>query len=130
MGLEPGLWISALYNGHGYSAVHARYCAAKKVDVQWKYPCNYEVLQGAQGVIVHSISSQKMAQHWYGLQSNRGWRVIPHLRTPAVYSSEDRLFSRCALGVGPDDFVVCSFGLMGSTKLNHRLLDAWLASPL
>ena len=29
-----------------------------------------------------------------------------------------------------DDFFVCSFGLMGATKLNERLLEAWLLSPL
>ena len=27
-------------------------------------------------------------------------------------------------------FLLCSFGLLGRTKLNHRLLDAWLASSL
>ena len=37
---------------------------------------------------------------------------------------------RQALGVGESDFVVCSFGLLGAKKLNHRLLAAWLASPL
>ena len=42
----------------------------------------------------------------------------------------DRDAARKKLGIAPDDFLVCSFGLLGRTKLNHRLLDAWLASSL
>jgi glycosyltransferase involved in cell wall biosynthesis len=34
------------------------------------------------------------------------------------------------LGIPGDAFVVCSFGWLARVKLNHRLLDAWLASEL
>lgn len=42
----------------------------------------------------------------------------------------DRVGARRKLGLRPDQFVVCSFGILAPTKLNHRLLDAWLDSPL
>ena len=42
----------------------------------------------------------------------------------------DRAEARRQLGLSHDDFVVCSFGLLGPNKLNHRLLNAWLASTL
>ena len=35
-----------------------------------------------------------------------------------------------ALGIGADDFLVCSFGLLGVTKCNERIVEAWLASAL
>ena len=37
---------------------------------------------------------------------------------------------RQALGLPKDAFVVCSFGFMAPTKLNSRLVDAWLASSM
>ena len=50
------------------------------------------------------------------------------LRIPAL--KLDNLENRRALNLKEDDFVVCSFGLLAPTKLNQRLLDAWLASSL
>ena len=37
---------------------------------------------------------------------------------------------RGRLKLGQDNFMVCSFGMLGRTKLNEELIDAWLASPL
>ena len=42
----------------------------------------------------------------------------------------DRVVARKALGFGEHDFILCSFGLTGPIKLNHRLLQAWLESSL
>ena len=47
-----------------------------------------------------------------------------------IQFEKDREAARQALGLAPDDLLVCSFGLLGPTKLSHRLLAAWLASPL
>ena len=38
--------------------------------------------------------------------------------------------AKVALGFNEDDFVVCSFGILGQTKQNHRLFGAWLRSRL
>ena len=54
--------------------------------------------------------------------------VIPLMRE--LQSNVDRRKAREAVGFTDDDFVVCSFGLLGPSKLNHRLLEAWLASRL
>ncbi|MCU5783442.1 group 1 glycosyl transferase [Alcanivorax balearicus MACL04] len=54
--------------------------------------------------------------------------MIPHLRT--LDESMDRARAREDLGFNADDLVVCSFGVLGQTKQNHRLLKAWLDSPL
>lgn len=121
-------WPRALYESHGYGAMQRRYTAKDSADVVWAYPCNLRVLRDALGVIVHSENSRRLARQWYGPEAADGWAVIPHLRTPAV--DLKRADARKALDLPEGDFVVCSFGLLGRTKLNHRLLDAWLASPL
>ena len=127
-GYRPAHWARALYDGHGYDAVRHRYHAADTADVVWAYPCNLAVLQRARQVIVHSQNSRKMAAQWYGDDAGQQWQVIPHLRTPEM--RPDRSGARRALGVADEDFIVCSFGMLGPSKLNQRLLDAWLASSL
>jgi glycosyltransferase involved in cell wall biosynthesis len=130
LGAKPGMWIESLYASHGYHAVHQRFTSTDMADVVWKYPCNHQVLQNAQGVIVHSEYSCQLAQEWYGKDASQGWRNIPHLRTPVETDSGLTRSARRSLGLHADQFVVCSFGMLGPTKLNHRLLDAWLKSPL
>lgn len=127
-GLKPNGWARELYHSHGYKGVQLRFHAKDTADVVWKYPCNKSVLENSRGVIVHSENSRKLADHWLGANFARNWSVISLLRvfTLRIARSESRL----ALGIKEDAFVVCSFGLLGPTKLNHRLLEAWLASSL
>ena len=118
----------ALYKSHGYGALAARSLPGQFAKITEQYPANFEVLQLAQGVIVHSQYSKQLANTWYGPQLAEHWSVIPLLRLPN--SKMDRNAARQALGLQPSDFIVCSFGLMGPTKLNHRLLKAWLDSSM
>ncbi|MDQ2823295.1 MAG: glycosyltransferase [Pseudomonadota bacterium] len=123
-----GFWVDNLYTSHGYHAVHDRFHTPDIAEVIWRYPTNLSVLRSALGVIVHAENSRRLASSWYPGDAPAEWTVIPHLRVPE--NGVSRAEARLALGLRDDDFVVCSFGLMGPTKLNHRLLDAWLASPL
>jgi len=127
-GYQPDYWARALYEGHGYAALAHRFHAADTADVVWAYPCNAGVLRGALGVIVHSENSRRLAHQWYGPEAARNWAVVPHLRVPEP--AADRAAARRTLGLEADNFVVCSFGLLGPSKLNDRLLAAWLASAL
>jgi len=127
-GVQPGYWARVLYEGHGYGALAHRFHAADTADVVWAYPCNASVLRGALGMIVHSENSRRLATRWYGPEAARSWAVVPHLRVPEA--TVDRAGARRTLGLDDDNFVVCSFGLLGPSKLNDRLLEAWLASPL
>jgi glycosyltransferase involved in cell wall biosynthesis len=126
-GIEPHGWTKALYS-HGYDAVRERFRARDLESVMWKYPCNLDVLQRALGLIVHSGHSLDLARQWYGSIREADWTVIPLMRR--MQSNVDRRSAREALGFTDDDFVVCSFGILGLSKLNHRLLEAWLASEL
>jgi glycosyltransferase involved in cell wall biosynthesis len=123
-------WTEALYESHGYLAVAERFRAKDVAEVVYKYPCSFGVITQAQGVIVHSRYSMDLARQWFGESIPKEWALVPHLRVLAQRNDAERAAARSELGLGPDDFLVCEFGLLGPTKLNKRLLDAWLASPL
>lgn len=95
-----------------------------------KYPCNLQILQQALGIIYHSDISKRLGSHYYGSDSTKDWNLIPLLRTGANNSECEQLAARDRLGIAENEFVVCSFGLISPQKLHHRLLTAWLASPM
>ena len=125
---NPGGWARALFETHGWPAVVHRFKAADMADVIWAYPCNMDVLQNALGMIVHSDFSRQLGLKYYGAGVGDDWALIPLLRQPA--NGLNRTTVRKKLGIGPDDFIVCSFGMLASTKLSDRLLSAWIDSPL
>lgn len=124
----PHAWSRALLASHGYNAVQERFTAHDTTEVIWRYPTNLPVLQRALGIIVHSQNSKDLALSWYGKNAAINWAVIPLLRTTAPIM--DRAAIRRELGFGDDDLLVCSFGILGPSKLNHRLVQAWLSSSL
>lgn len=119
-------WTRAIYEAHGYDAVRMLYSDAEVA--KRKYPANFGILQYAQGIIVHSDYSRQLAMQWYGNDISGDWVVIPHLRSPVA--SFDREEARKQLDFGINDFVICSFGFLDPSKLNHRLLECWLNSSL
>ena len=127
-GGNPNSWARALMTSHGWPAVIARFQAPEINSVVEEYPCNLQVLQDALGVIVHSDYSCQLARNWYGENAANHWSQIPLLRKPSDII--DSTGARRALGLDEEAFVVCSFGYLAPTKLNHQLLAAWLASPL
>ncbi|MFZ2171981.1 MAG: glycosyltransferase [Methylococcaceae bacterium] len=127
-GYQPKYWEQILYQSHGYAAAQQWFNASDTAEVVWRYPCNLGVLQSALGVVVHSEHSRRLARRWYGDSDANEWMVVPHLRDPVM--AIDRAEARRLLKFNHDDFVVCSFGVLGPIKLNHRLLNAWLASTL
>jgi len=130
-GYRDGAFYHALYQSHGYTGLleHAR---LGRNDAIWSFPTNKAVLDNAAGVIVHSEYARTLAGQWYGPGAADDWRVVPLPRTPAgdVDGDYSRAAARARLGLGEQDFIVCTFGMMGETKLNDELIDAFLASPL
>lgn len=126
--LDSTSWVENLYRCHGYAALKEHFDPGNTTEVPWRYPCNQSVLQLALSVIVHSENSRRLARQWYGENSAANWTVVPHLRAPEYCI--DRAKARQLLKLDRADFVVCSFGVLGPHKLNHRLLNAWLASSL
>lgn len=125
-GGEVGVWVRALYDSQGYQAVCSASVNAE--EAKRRYPVNWGVLQRAQGIIVHSDYSRRLAQEWYGSERSSDWAMIPLLRIATQETNKQS--ARRGLGIKDDDFVICSFGFVDATKLNHRLLKALLDSPL
>lgn len=127
-GQKAGIWDHVLYQSHGYAALYEKKRARDLNQMIWKYPCNQVVLENAKGVIVHSDYSKKLAQQWYGADVGSDWKLIQFLRV--LPENIDRNKARASLGLTDKDFLICSFGILGPTKLNHTLLNAWLNSSL
>ena len=127
-GIAPGAWARELLRAHGWSALKERFEAKDTANVIYSWPCNLDVLQRALGVIVHADHSSALAEQWYGPNFANDWVKIPLLRTPAANTNRNR--ARARLNLSADDILVCSFGFVGKSKLNHLLIQAWLASDL
>lgn len=125
---EVDLWSRELLNSHGWPAVRTRFKSDNISDVIYSYPCNLNVLRNALGIIVHSNYSRNLASTYYNKDTSSDWDVIPLMKTPA--ENINRNEARKILGISTDEFVVCTFGLLGPTKLNHRLLSSWSLSLL
>jgi glycosyltransferase involved in cell wall biosynthesis len=122
-------WAQALVEGHGYEAVYHRFIEEKDATpVVLKWPANYPVLRDALGVVVHSEAGRQLAHEWYGEEMARDWSVIPLLRVQQPQL--DREAARQRLGIGEDEFVVCSYGILAEPKLSHRVIEAWTESKL
>jgi glycosyltransferase involved in cell wall biosynthesis len=123
----PNHFCRTLYQAHGYRAL----CDERehgRAEALYRYPCNKAVLDRASGVIVHSAHSTELAAQWYGSAAPNGWHQIPLMRAPSGHV--DKAAARTALGVGADDFLVCSFGMLSATKCSEQIVAAWIDSAL
>ena len=125
---KKSFWTEQLFKSHGYHALAQRFDQSELDNIKEKYPCNYEILQNALGVIVHSHYAKKLAHTWYDIHPLYQWSVIPLLRKAVTTPKREE--ARKILGFSSDDLVICSFGLLNATKLNHMLLQAFLQSTI
>jgi len=124
---EPLAFRTGLLRSHGYPALQA----LERGDVTsaiYAYPANRPVLDFAMGVLVHSQYSIDLASERYGKAYAQRFARVPFAH-PRV-SGVSRADARSRLGLPSGAFVVCSFGFMGSTKLNLQLIEAWKVSSL
>jgi glycosyltransferase involved in cell wall biosynthesis len=130
-GYLPLAFLKALYESHGFTGLAGHRKDGRNPSI-WTYPVNKGVLDAASGVIVHSDFSRDLATRWYGKGTADRWHTVPLLRgkPEGADSPEARAAARALLGLADGEFLVCSFGMLGRTKLNEELLDAFLAAPL
>lgn len=125
-GVEPGIFLRALFESHGYAALLDERARGRAAAID-RYACSLRVIDDADGVIVHSAHAMNVAQSSFRI-APEDWRRIPQLRRVPDLAGRDA--ARAALGVAADDILFTSFGFLDPTKLDHRIVDAWLASPL
>jgi glycosyltransferase involved in cell wall biosynthesis len=128
VGYTKGNWPAQIYRSHGYGAFDQTLNDKDSMAAVWRFPANKGVLQSALGVILHSPSSQDLVEQWYGSHASQAVAIIPLLRIAKEPFSKQA--ARNKLNILEDAFVVCSFGLLSQTKLNTRLLEAWVDSVL
>jgi glycosyltransferase involved in cell wall biosynthesis len=128
-GYAKEVFQRALQRSHGHAGAQFA-----KEHGHWKaleaYPCNRFVTDRAIGVIVHSRYSMRLADRFYGESYSSKWAYIPLARMLPQADPEGRNAARAALGIRPEDFLVCSFGFVAPSKLTDRLLAAWRQSDL
>lgn len=120
------IWEEALYASHGYTAVAERFHTQEAA--KHKYPSNIDILQNALGVIVHSEHASQLIRTWYGDELSIPISVIPLCQEQK--NSPQKIMARNHLGFKDQDFIICNFGFLAPTKLNDRLIDAWINSIL
>ncbi|SEG72891.1 Glycosyltransferase involved in cell wall bisynthesis [Methylobacterium sp. 190mf] len=116
---SSAVFEQTLAYSHGVSALH--YLSENGYEAAlWKYPMNKEIVDYAMGIIVHSDFSRN-ALLASGANQSEVVR-IPHLRRNVHI---DREKARKELGIDDDEILICSFGMIGSTKLNHEAAKAF-----
>jgi len=128
LGIHHGYWSQSLYENHGEIALYEWFKQLELENLKWTYPVNAQLLNSAHGVIVHAEYSKRLAEAWYGQDYAAHWAVIPLVRN--LPEHHDRPALRSRYGLEENDFLICSFGMLGAAKLNDRLLSAWLDAGL
>lgn len=119
-----------LQASHGYAAV-ATMVAEGEDEAVRRYPCSLPTIQRAIGLIQHSKHARSLLAEHFGKDVLRNASLVQLPRRP--FPPISRKLARERLGIGEDVFLVCSFGMMGATKLPRRILAGWertgFASP-
>ncbi len=123
----PGIFATSLYRSHGYPSLAILFNEGVEAALM-RFPANKVVIESSTGIIVHSQYSKDIADKWYGKGTSKDWHLIPHIHTAPQQINKKE--ARSQLKISDNAFVICSFGILALTKLNHRLLDAWLSSVL
>jgi glycosyltransferase involved in cell wall biosynthesis len=122
------IWAESIYRSHGYPGLRAYYQSGRIRREELErliaaYPASLGVLQKAFGIVVHSDYSRRLAESFYSPAIMAKCVEVPLLRKLPALASKSA--AREELGCAKADFVVCSVGVMGSVKFNHRLLAVW-----
>lgn len=125
-----------LYNAHGYGAVAqwAQDLTQAGVERTLRHcPLNHPVVSRATGVLVHSQYAIGLARQWYPPQQLNDWHYVPFLRLMNGTDTPRQARQQAAreqLGIAPDAFVICTFGLITPNKCTQQLFDAFTSSSL
>lgn len=119
---KNNFWSNELYNSHGYKALQKRFSEQTDENTLLEFPCNFDILKNAIGVIVHSSYSKKLFEDFYEKSNRQIWTHIPLLREEVSKNIE--IFKQ------KDDFIISSFGFLDNSKQNHILLEAFISSKL
>ena len=123
---EPYLWDEHLHYSHGWPALARRKGRGHDLAIIDAYPGNRRILDMAEGVIVHSEASAKLAAQWYGEAVGSAVRVVNSQK--ALATDVDKKAAKAQLGGSGEQVLICSFGFIDATKHSLRLARSFAAS--
>lgn len=133
MARDEADFAQRLYRAHGYAALASLPADRTPQSIEQtlaRYPLNHDVVKRAAGVLVHSRYALELAARWYPPQVLADWQHVPFLRQQPASLPDARAAARQALGIPPNAFVVCTFGLVTPNKCVQLLFDALAQSTL
>lgn len=129
--IKPSIWSNALYQSHGYASLLKANDPTQHRQLIHHYPVSSSLIRNAHGVISHSQFSLQLAAKWMQSEIILDWKIIPHLRNLPIQIETNKVNEiKKSLGWKDSDFLICSFGLLGESKSNQDVLDAFLKSNL
>jgi glycosyltransferase involved in cell wall biosynthesis len=117
-----------LVEGHGYGAARMLREGVPRGEIVRRFACNDDVLDEANGVIVHSAFAASLAAERLGGRRHPAVAIAGLCR--AAEANVDRRAARRRLAITDDAFVVASFGFVNHIKLLRELVLAWTSSAL
>ena len=111
-------WMQSVIEAYGYDTLYREMTAKLAGAPTPRLPLNRAVLETAHGVIVTDPRITELAKQDLGDEATKNWVTVPLLvpeRASALTSQPGK--------------VIAAFG-EGSRHLHHRLVAAWLASPM
>lgn len=127
-GEYPQIWSDALEYSHGWRALHDRvHVKDREKSAIWQ-PVNLDIIQQSTGVIVHSFYAREMARSCFGDKIANNFAIVPF--PCQIINVPDHQQARAYLGWKKEEIIICCFGFIAESKLNHIILDAWLTSTV
>lgn len=114
-----------LFNSHGYAGLIYHSEMGRDESIK-KYPCNFSILNSSLGIIAHSKHNVNLASKWYGKKASNKFKLVPPPHLTRKSSILEKKTFKKKLGFKEEDFLICSFGSIDSTKLNNRSISASL----
>ena len=85
-----------------------------------RYPCSLEQVDQSLGLIVHSRFAKDLLIKWYGGEVSQKCKLVPFPKESKISDTVTKKQES-----HDDDILICSFGYLGSGKMNLFLFDAW-----
>ena len=116
--------FQSLFDSHGASSNYALYShELSRKNNFIRYPCSLEQVDHSVGLIVHSRFAKELLIKWYGREVSRKCKIVPFPKESKISDP-----ARKKQDSHDDGILICSFGYLGSGKMNLFLFDAWSRS--
>ncbi len=112
-----------IFEVNGYLELRKYLENENSLDQLWNHPCNYSIFKDFRGVVIHSSYAFDLINKFYGKEAQEKSKIIPILKSNRPLSS--RFDARKKLAISSEVFLVCSFGVLGPTKMCEEIICAW-----